>query len=226
MRVAALYDVHGNLPALEAVLADPRCAAADVVVSGGDLCAGPMPVETLHAMQARGALFVRGNADRELTGWPAARLTAAQLETLRSWPTTLTLEVDGLGPVVFCHGSPRADDEILTRITPDDVVADAVGGSPLVVCGHTHVQYDRAVGRSRIVNAGSVGMPYEGRTAAFWALLGPGVELVATDYDVAAAVAAIRETGYDNAEDAIQSLLTPHSSEEATEVFEGRRCGA
>jgi predicted phosphodiesterase len=226
VRVAALYDVHGNLPALTAVLADPRCAAADVVVSGGDLCAGPMPVETLHAMQARDALFVRGNADRELTGWPAARLTEAERETLRSWPTTLTLEVDGLGAVVFCHGSPRSDDEILTRVTPDDVVADAIGGSPFVVCGHTHVQYDRTIGQSRVVNAGSVGMPYEGRTAAFWVLLGPDVELVATDYDVAAAVASIREIGYDIAEDAIQSLLAPHSSEEATEVFEGQRRGA
>ena len=74
----------------------------------------------------------------------------------------MTLEVDGLGPVVFCHGSPRADDEILTRITPEDVVEEACNGSAVVVGGHTHVQFDRVAGRTRCVNAGSVGIPYEG----------------------------------------------------------------
>jgi putative phosphoesterase len=223
LRVAALYDVHGNLPALQAVLADARCADVDVVVSGGDVCAGPMPLEVLRLMEERGALFVRGNADRELTGWPAERLAEGQLETLRSWPTTRTIEVAGLGEVVFCHGSPRADDEILTRITPDEVIDEACEGAPIVVCGHTHVQYDRAVGRSRVVNAGSVGMPYEGRTAAYWALLGPEITLVSTDYDVEAAVAAIRATGYDNAEAAVEALLEPHTATEATSVFEARR---
>jgi predicted phosphodiesterase len=222
-RVAALFDVHGNLPALEAVLADPRCAAADAIVSGGDVCAGPMPVEALELLEGRGAIFVRGNADRLLTGWPAERLTEAERERLRSWPAAVTLEIENLGEVVFCHGSPRSDDEILTRITPLDEVDEASGGAPLVVCGHTHVQYDRQTPRSRVVNAGSVGMPYEGRTAAYWALLGPDVELVATDYDVEAAAAAARATGYDNVEDFVASLLEPHSAEEATEVFEARR---
>ena len=223
MRVAALYDVHGNLPALESVLADPRCADVDVVVCGGDLCAGPMPVEVLSLMQARGALFVRGNADRELTGWPAERLSNAQLELLRSWPTTLTLEVDGLGPVVFCHGSPCSDDEILTRITPAEAVTEACAGAPLVVGGHTHVQFDRVAGHTRLVNAGSVGMPYEGRTAAFWALLGTDIELVGTEYDVEEAVAAILATGYPCAGDLPENLLTPPTAEEATAFFETQR---
>jgi putative phosphoesterase len=222
-RIAALYDVHGNVPALEAVLADPRCAAADAIVSGGDVCAGPMPVEALELLESRGAIFVRGNADRELSGWPAERLTAEQLETLRSWPTVRTLEVEGLGEVVFCHGSPRRDDEILTRITPEVVVAEACGGAPVVVCGHTHVQYDRTVVRSRVINAGSVGMPYEGRTAAFWALLGDRIELASTDYDVEAAVAAMRATGYDNMAAAAKILLEPHTAEEATAEFEAQR---
>jgi predicted phosphodiesterase len=223
MRVAALYDIHGNLPALQAVLADPRCLAADVIVCGGDLCAGPMPREVLDVMRRREALFVRGNADRELSGWPATRLEDAELAMLRSWPTTVTLDIDGLGPVVFCHGSPRADDEILTTITPDDDIDEACDGAPTVVGGHTHVQFDRLAGRTRFVNAGSVGMPYEGRTAAFWALLGPDIELFSTAYDVEAAVAAIRSTVYPDSGDVAETLLLPHSAEEATTYFEGLR---
>jgi predicted phosphodiesterase len=223
MRVAALYDIHGNLPALEAVLADPRFASVDVVVCGGDLCAGPMPVEVLDLMRRRKALFVRGNADRELSGWPAERLADAELDVLRAWPTTLTLDVSGLGPVVFCHGSPRADDEILTRITPLAAIEEACGGRPLVVGGHTHVQFDRVAGPTRFVNAGSVGLPYEGHTAAFWVVLGPAVELVTTAYDVEAAVAAIRATDYPGVDEVVETLVTPHSANEASEYFEGLR---
>jgi predicted phosphodiesterase len=182
-----------------------------------------MPLEVLRLMQERAALFVRGNADREITGWPAERLGEAQLELLRSWPTTVTIDVDGLGPVVFCHGSPRNDDEILTGVTPENEVEHACDGEAVVVCGHTHVQFDRVAGQTRLVNAGSVGMPYEGRTAAFWAILGPGVELVETEYDVPKAVAAIRATGYPDADDLVETFLTPHRPEEATEVFEARR---
>jgi putative phosphoesterase len=225
MRVAALYDIHGNLPALEAVLADPRFASADLVVCGGDLCAGPMPVEVLDLMRTCDALFVRGNADRDLTGWSAERFEIAELERMRSWPTTVTVDADGLGPVVFCHGSPRSDDEILTRITPDAVVEEACGGIPVVVGGHTHVQFDRFAGRTRFVNAGSVGMPYEGRTAAYWALLESDVRLVSTDYDVERTVAVIRATGYPDGNLA-ETLLTPHTADEATEVFEAQRRGA
>ena len=157
MRVAALYDVHGNLPALEAVLADERCATADVLVSGGDLCAGPMPVESLELLQQRGTWFVRGNADRELEGWPAAQLDDTRLALLRSWPTTVTLDCGGGVEVTFCHGSSRSDDEILTRLTPATIVEEACGGAPFVVCGHTHVQFDRHAGRTRLLNAGSIG---------------------------------------------------------------------
>jgi putative phosphoesterase len=223
MRVAALYDVHGNLPALEAVLADPRLAGVDALVSGGDVCAGPMPKEVLELLEARSAQFVRGNADRGLMGWPARRLSGEELARLRTWPTTLTLQVDGLGEVVFCHGSPRSDEEILTRITPEADVAEACAGHPLVVCGHTHVQFDRVVDGTRVVNAGSVGMPYEGHTAAFWALLGPEIELVETPYDVDKAVAAMRDTDYPELEQVAESLLSPHSADEATAHFESLR---
>ena len=225
MRVAALYDVHGNLPALEAVLADARFADVDLVVSGGDVAAGPFPRECLELLEALGdkVRFVRGNADRELQGWPAGRLAGHELEALQAWPTTVEVDVDGLGPVAFCHGSPRSDDEILTSITPDPDVREACGDAPVVVGGHTHVQFDRLAGGTRLVNAGSVGSPYEGRRGAFWALLGPDVLLVSTEYDVENAVERIRATGYDNADDLCGWLLTPVPADEATRFFEGRR---
>jgi predicted phosphodiesterase len=223
VRVAALYDVHGNLPALEAVLADPRCRDVDALVCGGDLCAGPMPVEVLGLMEEHHAVFVRGNADRELHGWPAERLSADQLETLHSWPTTITLDVEGLGAVVFCHGSPRHDDEIITRVTPDEVVEEACGGMPFVVGGHTHVQFDRRSGATRMVNAGSVGMPYEGRRGAFWAVIGPDLELGFTEYDIDAAAARISATGYPQADEVVETLTSPPSADEATSIFEAQR---
>ena len=150
MRVAALYDVHGNLPALEAVLADPRC-----------------------------------------------------------------------------HATPRSDEEIVTRLTPDDAVAAAFAGSSwITIIGHTHVQFDRRLGHFRAVNAGSVGSPYEGRSGAFWALLHDDVELVHTDYDAARAAETIRATGFRFADDLASTLLEPATAEEATEFFEAQRRGA
>ncbi len=245
MRVAALYDVHGNLPALEAVLADPRCAAAEAIVSGGDLVAGPMPRECLERLLSLGerVVFLRGNGDREVaerddgpSAWCRERLGPELTERLRSWPLVVEREVPGLGAVTFCHATPRSDEEILTRVTPEADVAEAVAGaSRLVVVGHTHVQFDRRVGARRVVNAGSVGWPYEGRHGAYWALLGPPrgsepqagrVELVATGYPAAAAAEAIRATGYPLAEDLAANLLSPYTADEATEELEARRRGA
>ena len=224
MRVAALYDVHGNLPALEAVLADGRCASADVIVSGGDLCAGPMPAESLELMQQCGAMFVRGNADRELDGWPAARLGDARRALLQSWPTTVALDCGDGVEVTFCHGTPGSDDQIVTTLTPDLVIDRSCSDAPFAVGGHTHVQFDRVTDHSRFVNAGSVGRPYEGRTSAFWLLLDDGVPyLTHTDYDVQAAVERIRATGYDDVDDMLSALLEPHSADEASAYFESIR---
>ena len=234
MRVAALYDVHGNLPALEAVLADPRCQTADVVVCGGDVLLGPWQAECVERLLAVGARFLTGNCERQVldatsestTRWCRSQIDERLANLAAAWPLSVGVEIDALGSVMFCHATPRRDDEILTRLTPDEIVGDACEGVPLVVCGHTHVQFDRVAGRTRLVNAGSVGMPYEGRTAAYWALLGPDVELVSSEYDVEAAVAALRATGYPASDELAETLLTPHSAEEATEVFEARRRGA
>ena len=196
MRVAALYDIHGNLPALDAVLAE---VDADVIVVGGDFVAGPWPAETLERLRELDGdvRFIGGNADREVVDdrrglappevmeFVRARLSGEQLEFLRSLPLTESLEVDGLGRVLFCHATPRSDEEILTRISPDERWRDALArtDADVVVCGHTHVQFERLVGQVRLVNAGSIGMAYEDAPGAYWAQLGPDVELRRTAYE-------------------------------------------
>lgn len=240
MRIAALYDVHGNLPALEAVLADPRCAEADVVVCGGDLVLGPSPAECLDRLEAHGGdvRWVMGNCDRAVSKpeagdelepairWCAERLGEERLVRIRRWPVTVELEDDGR-TVLFCHATPTSDTPILTRLTPEEDVARELGGvdADLVVCGHTHVQYDRGIGRVRLVNAGSVGMPYEATPDARWALLGGGevVELVATPYDASAARETLVATGFPLAEQWFPDLEERISAEEATASFESRR---
>jgi putative phosphoesterase len=237
MRVAALYDVHGNLPALEAALEDVDEAGVDMLLSGGDLLLGPQPSECLELLRARDATFIRGNCDRAVTDgadwgdpwvdrieWTAGRLSKEQVEFVRGWPETLRLDVDGLGAVLFCHGSPRSDDEIITAITPPkrlDPILDGVLQN-VIVCGHTHVQFDRMVGDRRLVNAGSIGLPYEGEAGiAPWALLGNDVELRRPSYDVQLAVDAIAASGYPDDDGQVRGfLLEPSSAEEATAHFE------
>jgi predicted phosphodiesterase len=234
MRVAALYDVHGNLPALEAVLPE---VDADTILVGGDAVLGPMPKQTLALLRDRGATFIRGNCDREVASpgegdelwtrrarWAHEQLDDEELAFLRGLPHPLALAVDGLGEVLFCHGSPRSDEEILTAITPPkrlDPILDGVT-QDIVVCGHTHAQFDRLVGDRRLVNAGSVGMAYEGEPGiAAWALLGPTVELRRTEYDVEAAATLVRDTGFPDADELVnEALLHPPSAEEVTAHFE------
>jgi len=199
LRVAALYDVHGNLPALDAVLGE---ADADLIVAGGDMVAGPWPSETLERLRGLGdcVRFIRGNADRELFDpsppreggppqevlqWVRERLSEEQLSFLAALPLTESVSIDGLGEVLFCHATPRDDEELLTRISPDERWAKVLEGvtEPVVVCGHTHVQFDRRIGDSRLVNSGSVGMPYEAEPGAYWTLLGPDVVFRRTEYE-------------------------------------------
>ena len=201
MRVAALYDIHGNLPALEAVLAELPGFAPDMVVIGGDVAGGPQPAETLAAVEALGlpTTFIRGNAERAPDPFESALLDAAELARMAAWPLSAPVTVDGLGEVLFCHASPRSDEELLTRISPAEALAPMYAGvtQEVVVCGHVHVQFDRAVAGHRIVNAGSVGMAYEGRNdVAAWCLLGPDVELRQTPYDRAAFDRALEASGY------------------------------
>jgi predicted phosphodiesterase len=237
MRVAALFDVHGNLPAFEAVLADVEASGADLVVCGGDAVPGPFPRETLALLRALGEhlVYVRGNGERAVVAatepearWCAERLEAADLAWLARLPLTATVTVERLGDVLFCHGTPRSDEEIVTRVTPDERLAGILAdvAAPLVVAGHTHSQLDHAVGATRFVNAGSVGMPYEHELGAYWALLGPDVELRRTPYDADAAAERIRASGYPGADSFAQEyVLSLFPPEETAPYFEAQARG-
>lgn len=240
MRVAVLNDIHGNLPALDAVLAEVD--RADAIVVGGDLVWGPMPAETLDRLVALGdrARFVMGNADRDVveafdggvpeheavSSYCAARISPSQRDFLAGLPPAVVLDVDGLGETLFCHGSPRSDTERITTATPDARLRRIVAGvgESLVVCGHTHRQFDRRIDTWRVVNAGAVGLPYEGRAAAFWAMLGPRVELRCTDYDIDDALQVFRAAGMtDDVEREMRlSLFDPADPDEVAEYFESR----
>ena len=240
MRVAALYDIHGNLPALEAVLEDVRQAGVDRIVIGGDVLPGPMPRETLACLRDLDIpmRFIRGNGDRvvlaQMRGeesaevpqqyregirWNARQLESEHEELLAAWPLTLSLDIPGLGDVLFCHATPRNDVEIFTRLTPAERLAPVFDGldAHVVVCGHTHMQFDRTIGRTRVVNAGSVGMPF-GEPGADWLLLGPDIELRHTPYDLASAADRIRGTHYPQAGDFAERNVLRPPSEAATLV--------
>ena len=242
MRVAAIYDLHANLPALEAVLQDIGQAEIDHLVVGGDVVPGPMPCEIMTCLLNLDipVQFIQGNGDREVlaqmrgteTGtvpeqfrevvrWNAQQLYPEYEALLASWPPTCHLQIPRLGEVLFCHATPRSDIEVFTRLTSEDRLLPIFAGlnEAVVVCGHTHMQFDRTIGRVRVVNAGSVGMPF-GEPGACWLLLGPEVELRHTAYDLVRAAARIRETNYPQAQDfAAHNILQPPSEKETLEVF-------
>ena len=241
MRVAAIYDIHGNLPALEAVLQEIR-AKVDLVVVGGDVLPGPMPAETLACLQdldipvqciyGNGEVAVldqmAGNEPaavpepyRPIIRWTATQLNPEHARWLSAWPKTVCVEIEGLGVVLYCHATPRNENECFTRLTPEKPLLEIFQGlnAPLVVCGHTHMQFDRTIGTTRVVNAGSVGMPF-GEPGADWLLLGPDVQLRHTPYDLSKAAARIRSTNYPQALDfAARNVLQPPAEAEMLEAF-------
>jgi putative phosphoesterase len=233
VRVAALYDVHGNLPALEAVLAEVEREGVDAIVLGGDCIHGPQPLETLHRLRALGdqAIWIRGNTDRliaeeagtdTLHAWAADRLGSDGVAFLEALPLTHELDVDGPGRVLFCHATPRDDEVIVTPLTPDERLAAILEGveADVVVTGHTHMQQDRTVNGTRWVNAGSVGLPYEDDIKAFWALLGPDVELRRTPFDVDATIRAFEAVDREDAARFVENFRVAPSRQEAAEYFE------
>jgi predicted phosphodiesterase len=252
MRVAALYDIHGNLPALEAVLEEVHQAGVDQVVIGGDILPGPMPHETLRRLlnlelpvqfiQGNGELAVLAQITAARTGvvtywgttsgeplpepylgnyrWTAGQLRSEDESVLARWPKTVQLEIEGLGAVLFCHGTPRSETEIFTRLTPEARLLPLFVGLQVaaVVCGHTHMQFDRMIGRTRVINAGSVGEPYR-NPGAYWLLLGPDVQLRHTPYHLTNAADQIRRTNYPQAEAFAHDVLEPPSEEQMLELF-------
>ena len=253
MRVAALYDIHGNLPALEAVLEEVRAAGVDNVVVGGDVLPGPMPREVLDLLIGLKipTHFILGNSElavlaqigvddpaqvkywgttsgkplpdpaREQLRWTMKQLHPDCEPIIRCWPKTLRLAIEGCGEVFFCHGTPRSETECFTRSTPEDrliPVFDGLGVA-VVVCGHTHMQFDRRIGTVRVVNAGSVGMPF-GNPGANWVLLGQRIEFRHTSYDLNAAAERIGRTRYPGAvEFASDNVLCPPSEEQMLRVL-------
>jgi putative phosphoesterase len=232
MRVAVLSDVHGNATALAAVLAELEVDRPDLVVFGGDLTWGPEPVECHKlAGSVEGATFVRGNADRAvlekvgesgLERWMQERHTPEIRAFLARFEEHATVDVDGLGAVRFCHGSPRSDEECVTPETPESRVRELTAGCDerVLVTAHVHIQFDREVAGVRSVNAGSVGLPYEGKPGAYWALLGPDVELRRTEYDIEEAAARLRASGMPKTDEIVELLLKPPAPAEVIEHAE------
>ena len=251
MRVAALFDIHANLPALEAVLHDVHESGADRIVVGGDVLPGPMPRETLrrlldldlpvHFIHGNGELAVLAQITAMETGYVSywgttsgrplpeldhqvMRWTAEQLRTdyevFACWPKTLRLEIGGLGTVLFCHATPRSETEIFTRLTPANRLLPIIeeAAASIVVCGHTHMSFQRRIGNTLVLNPGSVGMPF-GTTGAHWALLGPTVQLRRTSYDLEKAAERIRSTRYPRAMQDAHDLLEPPDEGTMLEQF-------
>lgn len=243
MRIAVLSDIHGVLPALEAVLAEPDVRSADRIVLTGDLAAGPQPVETLDALATLGdrAVWVRGNADRELVTlsrggqtsipdpvapWAAAQLRPDQVALLDSLPLSVTLDLGALGQTLFCHATPRDDEEVVlvdSRLERwAEVFSGVAGPVSTVVCGHTHMPFVRLADRRLVVNPGSVGMPYGG-AGAHWALLADhgAVTMRRTRFDIDAACARVAaESTYPNARDFADYFLRSTASDaDALRVF-------
>jgi predicted phosphodiesterase len=240
MRVAAIYDIHANLPALEAVIGEIREVGVDQIVVGGDVLPGPMPRETVEYLMKLDipARFIYGNGEvavleqmagrepgavprafRPIIEWNAEQLSVEHRNELAGWPATIVLEIPGLGEVLFCHATPRNENEIFTRLTAEEKLLPVFEGCNVVVCGHTHMQFDRMAGKTRVVNAGSVGMPF-GAAGAYWLLLGPGVELRRTGYDLGEAAERVRGSGYPQADEfAERSVLRPPSEEEMLHAF-------
>lgn len=224
------------------MLEEIRATGVDLIVVGGDVLPGPMPVETLTRLLNRTTpiQFIQGNGEvavlaalagtdayalpeqaREVICWSAREISSEHRRALASWPKTFRMEIPGLGWVMFCHATPRSENESFTRLTPEEALSPIFEGldASVVVCGHTHMQFDRTIGQTRVVNAGSVGMPF-GDPGADWLLLGPDVEVRHTNYDLAQAAERIRSTKYPQAKEFVaRNLLHPPSEEEMLKIF-------
>jgi predicted phosphodiesterase len=221
------------------VLNEVRRERVDRLLIGGDVLPGPMPRECIALLQSLGlpVHYIMGNGDREVLArmrnietdwyrtareewrapidWTAQQLSPEHANLIASWPPTLSLNIEGLSDVLFCHATPRNDTDIFTRLTAEDrlVPIFSAVAEKTVVCGHTHLQFDRMIGNTRVVNAGSVGMPF-GRTGADWLLLGPDVQFRHTDYDLAQAAERIRATHYPQAAQFVEQYVLHSPSEE------------
>lgn len=222
MHIATIYDIHGNVPALEAVLAEIEQQHIDLLVVGGDVIAGPMPRKILSLLRALDVAieYIWGNAEAELlrcvagqpigglseranndARWLVETLTAEEVEFIKSWSNTFTVDVPELGKVLFCHATPYSNIQIFTADTEksklDEIFANIE--ADVVVCGHTHIPFDIAIAGIRVVNSGSVGMPFSA-VGAEWLLLDTAIHFMHTNYDLETAAHRIRQSEYPEAE--------------------------
>lgn len=237
MRIAAIYDIHANPIALKTVLAEIENYNVDLIIVGGDVVSGPLPKETLRLIQEvpKPIKYILGNAESEVlrylqgekigglsqrandeAKWVATQLTAEDVGLIKGWAKDVTIKSNTLGTLFFCHGTPRSDVEIFTKITPDktlEQIFETVNAS-VVVCGHTHIPFDRVLKNIRIVNAGSVGMPFV-NTGADWLLIDRDIHFKHTDYDLEEAAKQILNSNYPYAESFVSNnvLTTPSESD-------------
>lgn len=216
MRVAALYDVHGNVHALEAVLAE--VGDVDVVLFGGDIASGPFPRETVELVRSLpNAVSIRGNADELSTlgmdevataarGWVMAQLRAGDVAWLEALPFSWTAD-----ETRYVHANPVDVLQFVAPGTSDERIAELLAGvtERRVVTGHVHLQFEREVDGIRWIGAGSVGCPYVvDDPGAEWVLVRDGeVEFRRTAYDVDRADAAIRACAYPRAAEYVENRL-------------------
>lgn len=236
MKVAALYDIHGHLPALEAVIREIEEENVDYIVIGGDVVSGPLPNETLDYIRALDIEFscIRGNAEsdviRYLAGedingmseraneearWVGTVLTPENVEFIQGWKETIELSIGEPGDVLFCHGTPRSDVEVFTVNTAYEKLLPIFSGlrCESVICGHTHIQFDRRIGGTRVINAGSIGMPF-GHGGADWLLIDTSFEFRNSKFNVEAAASRIKASAYPHADLFIKNHIFSSPSEE------------
>ena len=244
MRVAALYDIHGNLPALEAVLNEVHQLKVDKILVGGDVVLGPMSQECLDLLMSlkMPTHFIKGNCEVAVINasngkpipnlpekvlkdihWTVNQLFSHHFTFMEQWPLTLTMEIKDLGNVLFCHATPENENDIFTRLTPEKELLSIFEKIDVnhVVCGHTHMQFDRKIGSVRVINAGSVGMPF-GDPGAYWLLLDGDIDLRCTTYHLQNAADRIMATAYPDADSfAKNNVINPPSEELMLGVFNG-----
>jgi len=202
----------------------------DVLLFGGDVAAGAFPHETIEHLRGLDARFVLGNADRTLID--------GTLGSMFDWATTQVTEEDkaflatfersiAIDDVLYCHSTPASDEAWITILTPEPLAREILGdvGLPTLVQGHTHTQFDRQIGETRVLNAGSVGMGNADRPGAYWLVVDDGKpEFRRTAYDLDAAAAHLRKSDWPLLEEWLQErVLEPLTPRAAAAMVEARR---
>ena len=247
MKVAAIYDIHGNLPALESVLYEIRQEKVDLLIVGGDVVLGPMSGDSLSCLLELDipTKYIKGNCEvavlaemagkepavpeqvRETVRWTAGQHNTEHKHLLSSWPATINYHVPGLGNILLCHATPQNENDIFTRQTPEENILPVFTGlkAGIVVCGHTHMQFDRTIGDVRVVNAGSVGMPF-GKTGADWIMMDGTIQFRHTNYDLKKAAERIRNTKYPQAHEFAENyILNSPSESEMLKIYSNSEIG-